>query len=690
MTTPLPPADEGAAAPIARHSPEALAAWPLAVSGIFTMAGLVLGAQALVPWTTLGILALLAALAIGSGVIAILRTPTAAPTRPLAGLTAVLAALLALAPLDVPATGGSVAEFLLAGPWHYALTPLAVHFALALAWPHRIRFWYGVVMGWYILHAAMWVATASGLAAGELPLVAAVDETLRRRLLEPAGTLAIVAALAVGFALPGRRAAQRRAAGWGLAAVIVGLAPTLLGALVPWVATVPDPTLSFDRLALPFAALAGLAAVLTLPFVNPVRRDLLALEMSQRLLEERDLGTALREVAVALQETFEVDGVSIRLLDPPVRAVVGTISASPEAAIAPALETVDDRRALVAPIGRGGDPFGEVRLEAGHAGAFGRREREWLAAFLGPVGSAVRARRREQMLRTRVQQLSRDLDGGAAEVRATLQRLPPAPADDGMGVPPPVDAREVLGQLSDGLAAVARRGEELERAAADARGRAREATDEVARALDGMRGVLADLLRLGSRVDAIVVQNQAAQGIAFRTNLLANNAALEANRAGAAGRTFGVLAEEVRRLADATDESAGAIQREAEALAGDLATAGTVAEELRERMSAAIRHAEAGEEAARRLGEIAGTLLGDTRSLTPAVEEAHAVAHRRSARDHHLTATLERFLDERAALARAMGQHRTALDRLDEALRRAAGGTESARRVGSLRGVEGA
>lgn len=667
-------------------------AWPLVAATGSLATGTILatgGGTAGTSPAAIAVLLMLAVGAAGCGVIVAIRTPEAAPTRAFVGLAAAVASLLALAPIDVPATEQAPLLFLLlAGPWRYALIPLAVHFALALGWPHRVRFWFGVSLGWYILHGAMFVATAAGIAAGEPPLVAAVDGIFRQRILEPIGLVVAVTALLLAMASPSRRGAQRRATVWALAATVLGLAPMVLAPMVPEVMLVIDGVVTPARLALASLAFLGLGAVLSLPFVNPIRRDLLAHAISQRLLEERDLTAALREVAVALQDTFEVEGVRVRLVEPAVSAVAGSLRSMTDGAVSPEIETADDRRALVAPIGRGADPFGEVRLEAAHAGAFGRREREWLAAFLGPVSGALRARRREQLLRERLTGLSRELESGATAVAEVLLRLPPAPDDDGMGVPPPVDAREVLGQLSDGLAAVGRRGEELEQSAHAARDRARAASDEVARALDALRVMVGDLLRLGGHADEIETRNRDAQGIAFRTNLLANNAALEASRAGAAGRTFGVLAEEIRRLADATGESSGAIESRTLALASDVAAVGAAAERVREMLAEAIRDAEAGEEATRRLGEVAGTLLGDTRSLRPALEEAHTVAQRRTARDHHLSATLERFLDERSGLARAMAQHRLALARVEEDLRRAAGGPGVARRVGTFRAAQ--
>jgi methyl-accepting chemotaxis protein len=59
-------------------------------------------------------------------------------------------------------------------------------------------------------------------------------------------------------------------------------------------------------------------------------------------------------------------------------------------------------------------------------------------------------------------------------------------------------------------------------------------------------------LRIGSMVDTI-------GGIAQQTNLLALNAAIEAARAGEQGRGFAVVAEEVRKLAEESQQAAGSI-----------------------------------------------------------------------------------------------------------------------------------
>lgn len=632
---------------------------------------------------TLYVLALLAG---GAGLVALNRASNLLPTPPMVGIAAAVATILAIAPGDLRPLETTLPAFLLGAPWRYALTPLVVHFAFAIGWPHRRRYWFGIVFGWYVLHLAMWVAVVGGMVAAEVPLVRAVDATFRRVVLEPAGLAIAMAAAGSAAISSARRAAERHAAGWGFAAIMLGFGSLVAAIQFPLAFGVLSDGLTAAHFGLILLPALALVSVLALPFVNALKRDLQAMYHTQRLLDEPELAEPLHALADAMRAMFDADGVAIRLAAPTTVVSVGkTRAADATTVIASEAEMLDDNRTLVAPIGRSGDPLGEVRLDARYAGAFGRLEREWLSAFLAPIGGALRARRREMLLQERTREIGIAVAESAANLSAALRRLPAPPHDDGMAVPPAVDARAVLGQLADGIATVARRGIGLEEASHVARERARGASDRIAHALDALRALSGQLHGLAVHGEKIDLSNQTVSGVAFRTNLLANNAALEATRAGAAGRTFGVLAEEIRRLADTTADTSTAIGDQTSALTGGVGALGVVLDTVLDALAAAIRDAEAGEEAARRLVAAAGELEGASRSIRPALEEANAVAERRSARDQHLSNTLERFLTDRAALARALVSHRDALEKLGETLDRLVQRSGPRRQVGPLR-----
>jgi hypothetical protein len=643
------------------------AGWPLLLAAAVWAVGLTvlprLGLEHLTGTSTatLAAFALIAAIV---GVIVLIRMPDDPATIPFVGLAATVATLLVLAPLDRPASNATVTSFLVVAPWRYALTPLVVHCTLEIGWAHRRPEWAGWVIGWYAVALAAFLVVTVGIVMNEVPLINAVDLTFRVMILEPVGALGSIVATALALTSPIRGRVLRTALGWTLAALFIGLVPFLLVDVVHLLGARLDGSIAPGRLALVALPVLMMIAVLSLPFRDKFARDGTAHRLAAALLEGDDLSVDLRNIAATLYEVFNARGVVVRLAEPETVVSVGEVPSTLDGPITHGMESDEDHHTLIAPIGRSANPLGEVRLEARFAGAFGMVEREWLGGFLAPIAAVLRARRREIAAVRRNDVLARQLSESMIGLSRAAEHLPLVAGQQGIALPPAVDAREVLAQLSDGVTGIARHGEGLTLTASEARDCARGASDLIARALDALGALNADISRLARYGEDIAASNDTVSGVAFRTNLVANNAALEATRAGAAGRTFGVLAEEVRRLADTTAATSAAIEQRTAALSTEVAGVGAALEATRHALSAAIRQAEAAEAATQRLNDAAGELEDAARSLRPAVAEADAVAKRRTARDQHLTVTMERFISERAGLSRALGEHRAAMERL--------------------------
>ena len=173
----------------------------------------------------------------------------------------------------------------------------------------------------------------------------------------------------------------------------------------------------------------------------------------------------------------------------------------------------------------------------------------------------------------------------------------------------------------------------------DTVGAVRQLADGVSQAAQRITELEATARQIGEIVDAI-------GDIADQTNLLALNAAIEAARAGEAGRGFAVVADEVRKLSQATQQSAIEVN--------------TLASDIRSRvqhaaagMSANLTHSEAG----------ARSLDGSDQALSAVAEHVGAMAGRsadiasETARQRDRAAALDAQLAELERSAQANDQH---------------------------------
>ncbi|MFD2370057.1 methyl-accepting chemotaxis protein [Brevibacillus sp. GCM10020057] len=142
--------------------------------------------------------------------------------------------------------------------------------------------------------------------------------------------------------------------------------------------------------------------------------------------------------------------------------------------------------------------------------------------------------------------------------------------------------------------------------------------------------------KLNKQSEEIGMITSAIKEITAQTNLLALNAAIEAARAGEHGRGFAVVADEVRKLAEQSNESANQIS-EMLALVQQNTISVTTA------MKSGVLEVESGVNLMNAVGELFQTIRTSIQTVTGQVEEISASSEQMSASAEQVTASVDQI-----------------------------------------------
>jgi len=215
------------------------------------------------------------------------------------------------------------------------------------------------------------------------------------------------------------------------------------------------------------------------------------------------------------------------------------------------------------------------------------------------------------------------------------------------------DSVKAMGEMAIGIQRIAESSSTVSESSVEAAQEAERGNETIQRVvvqMDSIRqsvsGSSQAVKELGARSQEIGQIVGVISEIAAQTNLLALNAAIEAARAGEHGRGFAVVADEVRKLAEQSKESADQITNLIQEIQSDTHRVVVSIEK-------GNKDVDSGIVVVREAGEAFRRILLSVRHVADQIQEVSAAAEQMSASTEEVTASVE----EMARIARDSSQH---------------------------------
>lgn len=255
-----------------------------------------------------------------------------------------------------------------------------------------------------------------------------------------------------------------------------------------------------------------------------------------------------------------------------------------------------------------------------------------------------------------VHQLARGMGQGADELAAVVQQLRTSSEDQTAGIARQAAAllelEQTVEEIRQGSHLTAQKAHLLAASAESAEGVGREGAAAMERTLTDLAAIRTEVSEMAARILALDERTREVSGIvddvktlADQSNMLAINAAIEAVRNGDSGKGFGVVAREMRRLADQSIRATQRIRDVLDGVSMSMREAARMSEQGDQRVQVSLDSVRTSGAQLQRLAGIIADTGGSVRQITQAVAQqdtgTHQIAQAIQELSHQMQNTLK-------------------------------------------------